>query len=351
MEELQVLFCDLCNTSVPEAALSDGSALRLKGRLLGPCCLGVIRPTRRDGAAPERSSRGGVVPTVAILAAVAGAVLFLDWRSSEEFAALPREFRSIDEDLNRQGDQLASMERRLGSVVTRGELAPFSGDLSELRKLIGDGEARSMAAQAALKSGLSQFEGLLKSVHESHLQQAARLALLHDDVRALSRDMAELKAVPRPVATAPSAEGREDEVLPMPSAAVSGDRGLPPAIAHNVARLADADDGTRFEAVDELLATKDARVFEYIVPLAKDPDPFVRRLVLEGLGEYHSAISVDTLLTALADPEGIVRHTAYGSLKQVTGQTLPFDPDASADQRAVLQRKWLQWWEKNKKTF
>ena len=123
---------------------------------------------------------------------------------------------------------------------------------------------------------------------------------------------------------------------------------LPGPLAHQVRRLADADAGTRFEAVEELLSSGDPRVLDPVLPLANDADPFVRRLVLEGISEFRDRKVVDTLLVALADPEEIVRFTAHASLKSVTGQNLPFDPDASDSERSAMQRRWKKWWDENR---
>ena len=73
----------------------------------------------------------------------------------------------------------------------------------------------------------------------------------------------------------------------------------------------------------------------------------MRRLVLEGLADHRTIETVEALLAALVDAEGIVRHTAYESLRKVTGQNLPFDPDAGSDQLKAMQRRWRQWWDKN----
>ena len=105
------------------------------------------------------------------------------------------------------------------------------------------------------------------------------------------------------------------------------------------------------EAVEELLSSGDPRVLDPVLPLASDADPFVRRLVLEGISEFRDRRVVDTLLVALADPEEIVRFTAHASLKRVTGQNLPFDPDASDSERSAMQRRWKKWWDENRDAF
>ena len=126
---------------------------------------------------------------------------------------------------------------------------------------------------------------------------------------------------------------------------------LPPELAHEVAKLKDSDPGTRFEAVDKLIESRNAVVIADLVAMTNDADLFVRRLTVEGLRDFHMPESVDALLTALADVEGIVRHTAYASLTKLTGQAIAFDPDGKRDERRTAQRRWQDWWDKNRATF
>jgi HEAT repeat protein len=137
------------------------------------------------------------------------------------------------------------------------------------------------------------------------------------------------------------AAGRVDDATP----------GLPAALNHQVTRLQDADAGNRFEAVDQLVQSKDMAALPYLLPSLKDQDVFVRRLTAEGLGSFRDKTAVDALIVALADPEGIVRHTAHGALRKLTKQSIAFDPDASSSARAQAQRRWKDWWDKNREAF
>lgn len=353
MDELEVYFCDLCNTSVPVGALRDGTARRHGDKVVGPCCLAALTgaaAARPAAGAPRDAggSRSGVAvgAVVVVLAAVAGAAMFVDWRLSEEARQLDGSVRSLAGSLTRSEDQIVQLTQRIADTAARGDLASVSAAIADLRGVVETGDETLRVRVESGESRVVELRDALRAAHESSLQQAARLAMLHDEVRSLGRDIAELRAAPRVAVPA-----RPDPMAdPTPPAATEPDPAttLPATLMHYVARLSDRDDGTRFEAVDELLESKDPRVFVHLVPLATDPDPFVRRLVLEGIANHRSVDTVEALLTALADPEGIVRHTAFESLKKVTGQSLPFDPDGSADQRAAMQRRWRQWWDKNR---
>ena len=68
---------------------------------------------------------------------------------------------------------------------------------------------------------------------------------------------------------------------------------------------------------------------------------------MEGLKDFRRPEVVDVLLVALADPESLVRLTAHASLKAITGQRFDFD-DASQSSRSSSQRRWSEWWDKNR---
>ena len=127
--------------------------------------------------------------------------------------------------------------------------------------------------------------------------------------------------------------------------------GVPAELAHQIKRLQDPDPATRFEAVYELLQTKNVSLLPQLLPMAQDGDTFVRRLTVDGLRDFKQAAVVDALLTALGDPEEIVRDAAWRSLKDLTGQKFPFEATAGKEVRQRAQARWQEWWEKNRATF
>jgi hypothetical protein len=127
--------------------------------------------------------------------------------------------------------------------------------------------------------------------------------------------------------------------------------GLAPHLAEQVENLQQKDPAIRFEAVDELLRSKDNAIVPFLLPMANDPDAFVRRLTVEGLRDFRVPEVVDVLLVGLGDSDENVRDTAWRSLREVTGQRLPFEATASKDARARAQQKWQEWWEANRRSF
>ena len=118
-----------------------------------------------------------------------------------------------------------------------------------------------------------------------------------------------------------------------------------------MAKLTAADPALRFEAVDVLIESKDPKVLPNLLPLVRDPDAFVRRLTVEGLREFRQPAAVEALLEALVDDDENVCDTAWRSLRDLTGQRLPFDASASKEARARAAKKWQAWWDGARDTF
>ncbi len=339
-DELEVHFCNICNASIPESALRDGKAIRIDDKVV---------PTASGEPRPATSNGGLLAGAFVLLVAVTAAAVFLDWRLSQESMRVGQDIGGFGTRVERVADRLDAIDARLTKSVATTDLEPLAERLADVEKAVAESDQRVGAATEGTGGRLDALKASLEAIHDEQVKMSARFALLQDEVRSLGGEIADLRATPRAAPQQP-VPGTPDAVPDEPPKPAVDD-GLPPEIAHNVARLGDADDGARFDAVEKLLATKDERVYPLILPLAKDSDVWVRRLVIEGLASYHSKDTVDALITALADPESIVRYEAYNSLKKLTGQEIPFDPDGSSEQRAAAQRRWKQWWDKNRDGF
>lgn len=354
-ETLQVLFCDLCNTSVPLSDVQSGAAVQHAGKTVGACCLPTLRGAAANhgsaGAQPRQGADGRVLSLgIVLLGAIAVAVLFLDFRLGEAEERMAKELTRLQEAGKAQADVVQDTSVKLDTFASRADLDRIEGALTAMQAA---GEQDAVRARE-LGTGLEAANASLRTLQTAvQRMEAAKTDYgpSFDDIRRqlreLSGSMSELMAKPR------SSVEPANGVQPMsaPKAPEADSSGLPAALAHQVRRLADADEGTRFEAVDELLRSKDARVLPNLLPMAKDPDAFVRRLVVEGLKDFSSKETVDTLLVALADPEQIVRSSAWLSLKALTKQDLPFDAAQNREARQKAQAKWQEWWEKNRATF
>lgn len=348
---LEVYFCDLCNESVPHTDLESGKALRVKGRVIGGCCADLMRPgsaTRPAQARPPDRRSGGAASAlvgVVVLAGIAAAAAFLDWRLSEEIAGLGARLSGIEDRVRLGQDRLAAVEEAVMQVGSRGgtesdkvlaQVATFDGQLDKVRTSL---ELKFMSLDEAFRSSV-------ESERAAALAQSGSIAELREAVDRLGRDIGALRATPRPapVVVVPA------EPLPTALPPPVSEPDLPAELQHQVLALADEDPGTRFSAVDKLLRSKNAKVLPALAPMAKDANTFVRRLTVEGLRDFRQPEAVETLLVALSDPEQIVRLTAGASLRTLTGQKLDFD-DTNASTRSVGLRRWQDWWDKNRATF
>jgi hypothetical protein len=342
---LEVCFCDLCNASVPLRDLETGTAKRINGKVVGACCLAVAR--ERSGAdtqAPSASRAGMAGVAVVLIAAVAGAALFLDWRLSEELTNVGSSVSGVQGMLHEQQERLRALEERLGQTLTATDLETLGGNVARLQEELAASEARVRAMVERTDGQVAAVGRSLTEMQEAQRQHASGMERVGRGVEQLSAEVAALSALPR---SAPNPAPVEAAAPPPVERASE----LPPELAHHVSRLSDADPGTRFDAVDKLVQSKNPAVVGSLVDMAKDSDMFVRRLTVDGLGQFHTPESVEALLTALADQETIVRRAAHDSLTKLTGQNIPFDPDAKKEERRAAQQRWQDWWEKNRAAF
>ncbi|MGE3173255.1 MAG: HEAT repeat domain-containing protein [Planctomycetota bacterium] len=364
----EVLFCDLCNTSVPLQDFEAGRAVRHQGKAIGACCLGALgvgavtaagaassvapaagspgAPAHQVGPMPARAAgEGRLLPLgIALLGAIAAATLFLDFRIDQVEGRATQRGEELAQSLKAQAEVVQGMSLALDGAVRRADFDEAVRRLGAIEAgqrqagaeldAVGQGHARTTAALAALQQAIADLDAR-RPDHGPMLEELMR------QMRQQAVTLAELLARPRPV------EVPAPESNPVPAAAP----GLAPDLQHQIGRLRDDDAATRFEAVDELLRSKDPAVLEHLLPMTTDPDTFVRRLVVEGLKDFPRPAVVDALIVALADPEEIVRDTAWRSLKDLTGQKLPFDASGSREVQRRGQQKWQEWWDKNRDSF
>ena len=348
---LEVFFCDLCNLSVPQTDIESGRAVRIKERVIGACCAGMLAKAAESPQPPRASAGAGVVATgIVALAGIAGAAAFLDWRFTNENGLLVSQLAGIESEVRSAHGRLGKVEEAVGQLSAR---LDFGGLVARMDTI----DTRVDNARNSIELRVARIEESLVSASEASRRESGEqrgvLDALKTSVLAVQADVATLRA--RPLSEPRAEAVRSDSNAPVtaavdPPATKPDGADLPADLKHQVLSLSDEDPGTRFAAVDKLLRSKDQRVLPAVVPMAKDANLFVRRLTAEGLREFRCAASVETLLIALADPEPIVRLTASKSLGALTAQRIEFD-DSTQATRATAQRRWQEWWDKNRATF
>ena len=354
--EVEVLFCDLCGTSVSQGDVGAGRASQRHGKTVGACCLTALRgeaavgaasalaPAPRTPAAPAE----GRVTLVAVLVAVAAlaTALFVDQRLTEVSQGLNARLDQQAESMKSDSQVVARMALDLDSVPRRADtdaLMAAAAKAEEFRADLSkrlDDLATAAAGVARQQEATVDYRPLLEDLRQRQVRILEQLGAVR--AAAPAAPIVDAKPAPSPV-DAPAPE----VVAPAPAAPPV----TPAAFAEQAKKLASADPAVRFEGVDDLICSKSAEAVPLLLPMTRDADPFVRRLVVEGFASWKRADVVDALLGGLVDGDEYVRDTAWRSLREVTGQKIPFEAAGGKDARARAVARWQEWWEKNKATF
>jgi hypothetical protein len=361
-DDVEVSFCDLCGTSVPIADLDAKTALRHQGKTIGACCLSTLRGAAAaevgrasapviPAAAPahRHASSGGdarMLPVaIVLLAAIAAATLFLDHRITAADTFHRTSLGQLSEASTSDSQVLAALALAMDAVPRRPELEALAQKVDALAASAGGVPAELDKRTAAIAKDVAALGEELRAQSARIVDPKPQLDELRQRQSLVIELLTALRAtspVPAPAEAAPRAPAAPPE---------NAGPALPPALADQIKKLQATDPAVRFEAVDELVRSKDPLVLPHLLPLARDPDTFVRRLTVEGLADFKRPEVVEALLAALADTNDYVRDSAWRSLKQITGQKLPFEANGSKDARARAIQKWQEWWDKNKATF
>jgi HEAT repeat protein len=361
-QDFEVSFCELCGTSVPAADVAAGDAVTQAGKIVGRCCLTALRgdavPGPSAGAAVSSAGSSPVdsarLMTIAIvlLAALAGAVLFLDAHLAriEDAASgahnMERASRKAD------SEALLGVAVKLDGAATAAELQQVRDAGDALSARLSAAEEAAQSRQAVLEQELDGLRRALRAAEDKIVDYRPLFEDLrqrHTRALAVIEGLRDRPGVAALEAPATPAAGPSDPQPPGPGDAAAA--GLPAPLAEQVQKLGASDPAIRFEAVDALIESDNPDVLPHLLPLAKDADAFVRRLVVEGLRGFKKPEAVDALIEALRDADENVCDTAWRSLRDVTGQRLPFDASSTKEARGRAAQKWSDWWAKARDAF
>ena len=360
-QEVEVSFCDLCGTSVPAGDIETGIAALYQGKTVGDCCLAGLREAAATGMSKTQPKSGeeafgmrpvvgdgGRLLTVAIflLAALGGGIMFLDSRLSDLKGTVSTAASTAAERQMADSDALRRLAVKSGTFAQQAGLELVKSEVSALGAAVNVLREDAARQQDDTDQEFVSLRDQLRQVTEKLIDYRP----LFEDLRQRhARAMAAIDGMRGEVRTAPVADS-----LP-PDLAVPGKEepavDLPEKLAAQVRKLASPDAAVRFEAVDLLVESKDAKVLPHLLPLAKDPDAFVRRLTVEGLREFKKPEAVDALIASLLDDDENVCDTAWRSLRDVTGQKFKFVASASKAARARAAQSWQTWWDKARDSF
>jgi len=386
---MKIHFCDLCNESVPQGDLDNGLAFMRKGRVICAKCDAIM--SHPEGTAPfagpfgvPKSESGGpgkagkaestkpapempgarpsvvtasagippmhlrpqksgaavgvVVGLFAILLTALAAGFFYD-QHQEMRKDLEARLEKVRDDVRadgRQADQRRSdLDGKLDDLAVR-----IEGQLAGLRSSVESGLSGAQGKASDTLAKVEAFAADLTDMRESigwikrHDQELMSLqqkfSQLSAEIGALGSALAELEEGQR------TARIEKPQPSSEPQAAWMG----------LLKQLESPNSGDRWTAVQALGETRDPAVADYLLPLLKDADIFVRMATARVLGDLSSKSSIGGLIDALEDPEAPVREAAYVALVAVSKRNLPFDPMADAADRAKRVKAWRDWWEK-----
>jgi hypothetical protein len=394
---MHILFCDVCNESVPEAAVGNGTAYYRKGRLICENCDqamggggdehdGPITPVTgmaipdalppgglrtRDQPTPAASEAPDVpdVPAPATRGAGAGGVLVGLVALGFAAVGFSMMLESIEGVRGEMGTARAALEEeiRAGRSEQRAQAAALPGLLevkaSEVRAseqvardvLRGSIETLRVSLAAAEERERQNAESVLQLRDEFGKKETAtreredglkeNIANLEQDVRFFSDRMIELEESLRAV----SARGP----LAGAPAAGSGNAQAPGAKSWQglLADLKHANAGIRLDAIYALGETGDLDVAPHLIPMLTDVDLFVRMATARMLEDLDARAAVPALIEALEDNQSAVREAAMVALRKVTSRSFGFEPVAGAGDRAKRVKAWRDWWKKEGEAF
>lgn len=350
---MDILFCDRCHESIPDADLESGKAVRIGGRVLHvPCALRTAMP------GPGRT----VAVVFAVLAAAGAAYAIARAESAVDRPLpeeMPRAWRApvVDESAGRASHDIEAAlasERKeliaeLNAILAKAAEGIESGLRSEIRQQIAKIEGQ---VSGFTQGQLSRFESNEKSLAE---------------VRQWVKEVREIASRPPPTTEAnvspppngPAMGGPDAANNPPFPPAPTPSAGTPPPDPEAQRRhdqelekwikdLKDPNNGIAFTATYKLKDLKDLRAVPALVEtLQKHRDYYTRLGAAVALGELKSCDAVPALLDAFDDKEDLVQQAAAEAFTTITGFDLRFAVAATRKERKAIREQCSRWWKEH----
>lgn len=328
----EVHFCNLCDQSVPQDHLEDGSAIRHGGRILCATCRDVMAMA----ATGKKSKTSGAGVMAALIVGLVGwgaaAYVWLQLRDVAGEASLTASSQASQQaqNLQRLGDGL---ERRLNALDARA--TALDADLLGMRQSAARAAESVQAQMLILEKATEPLPDLADALSRQDEQlreaQTAR-TLLEQDVRDLRGAVEGLRA----------GMGALESRLEANSV-VAAPAGFPAAVEELLSQLRDPDPLRRSVAIEKLSHDPDPRLAPFVAPLLKDSYEMNRYYAATHLGLLKVRDSSGALVEALLDDYSLVRKAANDALISMSGKDLNFDPKGSEAERRKGYERWKQW--------
>jgi len=407
---MKIHFCDLCNESVPQAALDAGTAQLIKGRVICAACeaamshapghghqpAGQVQNVRlappvpaastpHAADAPRAFERAGFdtaviaeAPAPRAVAPIAsaptqpgpipaptptGSNAGLAWVAGLAIAFTALSIFVTDDRLARVARSQAALEGELAKKDDA--LHGLATEFSKVHPALAGVETRLTERLEAERVRNAVAADMLAASREDARRSAERLEALALEVERLrvrvdqpglgteiERRFDELsgriaKAEDERRALAEQlAAARAAEPVAQPTAAQAPAPAAPPTWLRSVADLTSAEETVRWDAVTTLGATNDPAVVPHLLPMLSDKTWLVRMAAARVLGEMRVREAVPQLIAMLEDEDSAARETAWIALRVITGKDLKFDSFAPEAERAKRAKAWSDWWKK-----
>jgi hypothetical protein len=89
----------------------------------------------------------------------------------------------------------------------------------------------------------------------------------------------------------------------------------------------------------------------FLVPVARSENELTRTAVMRLFHSFGDQQTIEPCIQALLDENEYVREFANKALKRISGEDFNYQPSATPRRRELAQKKWADWWEKEKATM
>jgi len=359
---MDILFCDRCRESIPDADLDAGRAVRVGGRIYHVACA-----FRRALPGPGR------VALFVLVLLTAGAATYAVVRVLQRDAARPADDAPAAWSKTLK-DELAALHRDIQASLDRERVALHQDLDAAVAKARDDVSKEQVAALEAQAKQMKEYvEGWTKTHIQRFEMDEAKLA----EIAAWMKEIRDLAArlQSEPPGTPPGTPaGAVAGATPAPSPPPAPEPAAPPEsdtrpptepapapldaeaqrrhdeeVAKWVALLKDANPSVAYSAAYKLKLLKDPKSVPPIVETLKTQKDFwVRAECATALGAIKSPDAVPALIEALEDKEQYVFASASDALVKITGQDFKnFVLDPSRKERKAYKDQWTKWWKDN----
>ncbi len=350
---MEILFCDRCKESIPDADLEMGRAVRVGSRLYHvPCALGKAMPG---------------FGRVALVLLVLGAVGLSAYAVSR--SATREEPKKGGEVPKAWADELAKEVKKERDEVVAHLDAQVADLRAEIAKAVETAQGKMEKSQAdaldravlALQSRVDAITDLHMRRFETDEKQIAEIAAWAKDVKDLAARLAASPPAPSGTPAAPPSPPVAPPTAPEPATPpVATEPKAPEPLdpeaqkAHDaevdkwIAHLKDSSVTIAYSAAFKLKTLKDPRSVPALVDtLRTHKDIWVKAECATALGAIRSPDGVAALIDALDDKDQYVLASASDALVKITGQDFKATLNPSAKERRLYKEQWVKWWKDN----